>query len=281
MASWGRVNRVHLELTNRCILRCVHCPVKKMQRAKRNMSFSLVKKIVEENPGIHSYGLSNWGEPLLYPRLFDVIEFLKEKHKRVGFATNAVLLDKETTRILLELKVDRIKFSLDAIGHDYEKIRGYNYQAVKTNILNFLHLRKSACMHATMPNIVCTLFGQDVKPLIREWKNVLPISFQPKVYFSSPHELRECRELTDNHYVILSNGEVVPCCADYEGWLSIGNAEKNSLEELLVNPKMMIPEVECGYCHEFKTGLAAPRFKISKWKKRLERLKQKCIRAIT
>ena len=132
------VRDVHLELTNLCNLACLMCPVNRgMKREKTVLSLDLIRKIVEENPQVRSYGLNNWGEPLLHPQFVEIIEYLEDKGKSFYFATNATLLEGKVARQLVNSTLSAIYFSVDASGDGYDKIRGYSYQKIKNNIFFF------------------------------------------------------------------------------------------------------------------------------------------------
>ena len=168
------VKNVHLELSNICNLKCVMCPVNtKMKRKKEFLPFNLIKKIVNENPQIESYGLTNWGESLLHPRFLDILKYLKKKGKKTGIGTNAVLLTEEVSKKLIGLNLDRISFSLDAKNDDYESIRGYPYQKIKKNILRFLSLRKKTGKEQKIrARITATVFEENehlIGDLKKEW----------------------------------------------------------------------------------------------------------------
>jgi MoaA/NifB/PqqE/SkfB family radical SAM enzyme len=63
---------------------------------------------------------------------------------RIQLATNALLLTPDLSRALLELGIDFISFSLDALRREtYEKIRvGGSFDRAMENVHAFLGLRK-------------------------------------------------------------------------------------------------------------------------------------------
>ena len=78
------------------------------------MEFSLFTRIVDEcnNYGPRSFSLHLFGEPLLYPRIMEAINYIKAKNKRhtILLTTNGTVLNK-FARGLLESGVDRIIWS--------------------------------------------------------------------------------------------------------------------------------------------------------------------------
>jgi len=136
---------IYIEPTNACVLNCKMCMRSKTKIRKLGyMDFDLYKKIIDDiSSRVHNIGLLNQGEPLLHPKFVDMIQYAKQKGLKVGFSTNAVLLDETKARKILETKLDWIYFSFDGPNKQiYEEIRrGANYEKVKQNILRFIELR--------------------------------------------------------------------------------------------------------------------------------------------
>ncbi|WP_180371605.1 radical SAM protein [Neomoorella thermoacetica] len=53
-----------------------------------------------------------WGEPLLHPRLFDMMQAAKEQGRRVGFTTNGILLGTAVLERLVEMQSDILGLSV-------------------------------------------------------------------------------------------------------------------------------------------------------------------------
>jgi len=84
---------IFVELTAKCNLRCSYCP---RPRISRTLPFRLFKKIVDEASsfGPTSFSLHLFGEPLLYPRIIESIEYLKRGGHTVILTTNGTMLRK-------------------------------------------------------------------------------------------------------------------------------------------------------------------------------------------
>jgi MoaA/NifB/PqqE/SkfB family radical SAM enzyme len=168
------VKTAHFELTNSCNLRCLMCPVNRiMKRKKEVMPFSVVKKIVDMNPGVETWGLNNWGESLLHPDFLKIVRYIKGKGKKVIFATNATLLSKRMSDRLAKLGPDEVLFSMEAVGKDYERIRGYPYEKVKRNILYFLSVVNRKKTHVQIPVTVFEKNEAKIGELKKEWGGLL------------------------------------------------------------------------------------------------------------
>jgi radical SAM protein with 4Fe4S-binding SPASM domain len=78
-----------------------------------------------------------------------------------------------------------------------------------------------------------------------------------------------CREPWRGSLVVLANGDVTVCCADYEGSSVFGNVRESTIEELWNGPFLRefrrrhvardFPDI-CKNCNEYETPHVSPRF---------------------
>lgn len=150
----GMYKIVRIELTNRCNLGCIMCPRTHIEDSNiGDIDFEFFKRIidgiakfVDNKTIIRLYGV---GEPLMYPKLSDAIEYTKTRCPRslIQIATNATLLDEECSRMLIRLldRRDWLLLSINAGSRNtYEWLAGADkYDLVVNNIKNFLSIRKN------------------------------------------------------------------------------------------------------------------------------------------
>lgn len=141
---------VFAEITNACNLNCVHCPHTYISKQKsyklRHMKFSIYKRIVDE---VAQYKgailrLVCDGEPMLHPRLLDMIVYAKKNNiQPICLITNGTLLSKKKSMNILNAGIDVIEISLDAVRKDtYESIRlGSSFKKVMDNTQRLIDLR--------------------------------------------------------------------------------------------------------------------------------------------
>lgn len=180
------------------------------------------------------------GEPLIDKRFIDFCEILEKAKIHFGFSTNATLLTKEISDILLKFKYFRtINFSVDGFtSSTYEKIRiGANYATVMANIHYFL----SAVQLRHNVGVAITFVCQDdnreeVNDFIRFWYgklsiqiNTLCVGRRPVSFFWKPERI-SCTHIFNN-MIVLTDGRVLPCCRD-EASFNLGNLAENTLEEI-------------------------------------------------
>jgi MoaA/NifB/PqqE/SkfB family radical SAM enzyme len=114
-----------------------------MKWEKREISFSMFKKIIAQMPNLKHINFCGIGEPLLHEDFLDMLSLIKEHNRRktsVSFSTNGMLLDKDVLKELVHLRVEKISISIDGLGKTLENIRGikFNELASKIALLNEL-----------------------------------------------------------------------------------------------------------------------------------------------
>lgn len=114
---------IFIETTAACNLSCNYCP-----REKRNdhIEWELFKKIVNEcrDYGPRSFSLHLFGEPLLYPKIIEAIQYIKgaDRGNTVLLTTNGTLLNLFAER-LERIGVDRIIWSYRKNNFNESSIR--------------------------------------------------------------------------------------------------------------------------------------------------------------
>lgn len=96
--KWTEVSKpcyektILLFITGRCNLRCSYCFNKtNLSQGDEGVGMDFVRKIVEANPDVKKYDIQG-GEPLMHPRVNDIIRYLHSEGKKVGIYTNGYLL---------------------------------------------------------------------------------------------------------------------------------------------------------------------------------------------
>ena len=123
--------QIFLELTSRCNLKCVTCPVDYGARFPRDgddMPFTLIEKLKPWLDAADGVNLNVVGEPLLYPRFGDVIDLLSPKVANLHFNTNGLGLDHDCCENLVKKSVASVVISVDGIesneAHPGSALRG-------------------------------------------------------------------------------------------------------------------------------------------------------------
>ena len=125
----ARPSSVMIELTNICNLKCITC-AREYQFGKAMktglMDYDLLKRIVDElYPCVDSIGLTGLGETLLYNKLPQAVDYIRNKSKGIitFISSNAHLNNIEKKIEPLAGKIDTLQISIDGIGEVYNSIR--------------------------------------------------------------------------------------------------------------------------------------------------------------
>lgn len=160
------VKSIHLDLTNNCNLECKHCFILSKDKVIKQLDF---KKLIEFlEIVIKDYKtevIISGGEPLLYPHIYDLLEYLKAKEQKIILFTNGLLIN-ENNILKIKDSVVELQTSMEGISRAaYESIRGKDtYDAfIKTLIL----LKK----HNINTSLAITLVEQNITEVA---KNIVP-----------------------------------------------------------------------------------------------------------
>ena len=138
-----------IEASSRCNLRCTFCDKLPLLKPGQlgNLDFDLFKHIIDQFDGeqkLWGLKLSYRGEPLINPQLPDMVKYAKEHGVLdVYFNTNAMFLDEEKCRSLIEAGLDRISISIDGTEKsEYEKVRiGADFDKLIENLEKLIRLK--------------------------------------------------------------------------------------------------------------------------------------------
>ena len=245
-----------IEVTNYCNLDCVMCPRREMKRKVGMMSFDLFKEIIDQ---IRDYNrhvlLHNFGEPLFHPQIDKMIDYCAENRIKTKFSTNGTILDREHTLKILNSRLDGIILSLDGSTREtYEKLRVKGeYEQVEQNIVNFLKLKREMHLkklHTIIQIIHMNETETEIIDFIKRWKPYVD-EVLIKPYSTWADQVEGIKELSKPEHrfkpkikrrypclwpwvtvVIQWNGDVVPCCYDYDSKYILGNVKEKSLVEI-------------------------------------------------
>ncbi|MEW5944652.1 MAG: radical SAM protein [bacterium] len=245
-----------IELTNICNLKCIMCPRERMTRKQGRMSFELFRKLFNEagQYGLKDTWLHMYGDPLLHPDFFTLIEYAREKSPvtHLGVSTNCMLLDEERAKKMLKCGIDFVIFALDGVKKEtYESIRILgDFEKVEGNILRFLELRREE--QGPTPRVRLQIikmektekeweaFKAKWAPLMREDDEVILKNFdtfanQVNADYNQAGESYRRKTPCPKPWesvAILWDGRVSLCCYDMNCDKFVGNLNEKSLREI-------------------------------------------------
>jgi MoaA/NifB/PqqE/SkfB family radical SAM enzyme len=144
---------VQIEVTSRCGTGCVFCPHDAL--SKKWIEWDLAIETYREQIAPHLdlfelVYLQGWGEPMLHPGLWEMIQIAKEKGCRTGFTTNGTWLDEEHNQKILDMGVDLISVSFAGTTASlHEALRTHSdFSQLCSNFQSLANLKKqSGCEH--------------------------------------------------------------------------------------------------------------------------------------
>lgn len=158
--------RYLLDLATKCNLRCPMCPVwgsddnAAQELVKGVMPLEESKKLLDEIMQAKPMLQPNmYGEPLLAPNLRERITDMKQRGISVAMNTNGLTLDEDLAKFFVDVKLDSIFFSIDAVTPAIlKKIRGIRKL---DRIEDAVHLMVKARGDAIYPRIGVSFTEQD------------------------------------------------------------------------------------------------------------------------
>lgn len=253
-------SRVYVEITNQCNRACSFCPG--TERAPRFLTMEEFQVITEKLKGITKYlYLHVMGEPLLHPQLSDFIRHAGKMGFSVVLTTNGTMLSKRGGELLAS-GVYKINISLhsfeDGTKEQQEKyIREciqFADKASRCGILVILRLWNEGTDEGRNDRTTALLkehFQEEWKPDARGARIRPKLHLEYGKRFDWPDAEAQnygdevfCYGLKD-HFSILSNGTVIPCCLDREGIINLGNIFEDSLEHILTSERVL--EIKRGF----------------------------------
>ena len=142
---------IDIEIAAICDLACPHCSREFLVTPDKVINFELYKSIIDQavKLDVPSVKLIWRGEPLLHPRVKDLIKYAKESGIiEVIINTNGTNLYEKKANELIDSGLDQLIYSFDGgTKQTYEKMRPgrfkkNNFEDVYNNIKNFHEIRK-------------------------------------------------------------------------------------------------------------------------------------------
>lgn len=245
-------SRAYVEITNVCNMNCSFCHGH--SRQKRFMSLQEFSHILDQLEGKTQYVYYHlMGEPLLHPQLPQFLTLAAQRGFRSVITTNGTLL-KKWGQELLDAGLHKISISL----HSFEGKATAAHKAYLQEVADFADTASKAGVvvvlrlwnrgfdggmnDQTLDFLKSAIDGQ--------WaENTRGIRIRDKFYlewgdrFQWPDrdapvqgEQFFCYGMRD-HFGILCDGTVVPCCLDSEGVIALGNVFTEDLSAILLSSR--------------------------------------------
>lgn len=122
-----------------CDLQCPFCPTGKEKgtRTRKALGFEEFRRIIDPlGPSLLQVEFCNWGEPLLNPRIYDMIGYAKKFGLETHLSTNLNRFSKEDAEKLVDSGLDFLVLSIDGASPEtYSRYRvGGDFNRVIENV---------------------------------------------------------------------------------------------------------------------------------------------------
>lgn len=237
-----------LEASSRCNLRCTFCDKLPLLSTNQlgDMDYALFMRILDEGKehGLWGLKLSYRGEPLINPRISEMVAYAKKQGVLdVYFNTNAMLLTEAQSNKLIDAGLDRISISIE--GTDpaaFEKERvGARFDSVVRNFQKLIELRERRGVSYPKVRVQTVIYpGLDLIAYKKHWAplcdEVAAVDYKDES--NRRTELEHdwaCPQLWQR-MTVEWDGTVLACNNDDLRGLSPGNAAVKSIHECWHDP---------------------------------------------
>lgn len=218
-----------------------------MTRPKVELSYATTAHILKEaaDLGATHATLFGYGEPTLDVALPAKIDYAANVLGMSTFiTTNGSAIDRPYAKNLLRCGLSYIRFSIHGIDERHDQVQPpLKFSNVIANLRDFLTIRDELQANSTVGVYAMPMCGETVDEIVKFWDD-FPIDhleiWRPhnwingRVYRSvNTDRLPTCGRPCNGPVQVLSNGDVVPCCFDFNGEMVMGNIKNQSLYAIL------------------------------------------------
>jgi len=253
----------NIEATNACGMNCIMCPRQYMKRKIGFIDLALFEKIVKQMKLNSIVVLHHFGDPLLHPKIEELIKICKKYGIKSSLSTNPSSLTSKNIKKILDAELDYLHISLDgATKETYEKIRRgrADYGIALKNIRLFLrekNRKRNKKPLTTIAIIQMKETKKEIKDFKKKWSNIRGIDIvEVKEFITWDGSMKDIINLGDEYshkfkrqayypcfwpwgrLTVLWDGRVVPCCFDYDGKLILGDLKTQTIKEIWNSQKM-------------------------------------------
>ncbi|MDQ7045783.1 MAG: SPASM domain-containing protein [Sulfurimonas sp.] len=256
MSTLQKMHKVYIELTSKCGLSCDFCP--SASRTLSSMEVETFRKINQEVKAFTkdiTYHVV--GDPFLVENITEYLDISHEAGLRVHITTAGYYLEPWHVQALNHPCIKQINFSLNSYRGNklpisleayIEKIADFTLGFRKLNTKSFINFRlwnkdddnSQVEYNTQVKKIMAEKLGVELSDARRLMYKTLfdfdSLFEWPSLDMPYVGDTGTCHGLT-GQMAILSSGEVVPCCFDYEAIVNLGNVKEMDLASILDTPR--------------------------------------------
>ncbi|GBF23049.1 radical SAM domain protein [Candidatus Gastranaerophilus sp. (ex Termes propinquus)] len=162
----SKPQRLVLELTNACNLKCIMCGRDEAEFSLTVFDFEHLKALEPLLNTVEEVTLFGWGEPTLHPQFENILKYLDGFAVKKYFVTNGMRLDK-IKQAIFDHKVDIMAISVDgARSETNDKIRvNSSLDFIVKELKDIVRLKREKGVNYPYMNFVMTLFDSNLEEL--------------------------------------------------------------------------------------------------------------------
>ena len=275
-----RFQKIYLEISNICNLKCSFCPgTKRSPHVMTEEEFSAM--LPKLRPWSDYLYFHLMGEPLCHPHLEQFLHLAGEYGFKVILTTNGTLLHRHQEMLLHAPSLHKVNISLHAFEANDLSMPFSEYlhqcfsfgrasEGKKLVVYRLWNQGGADEKNAEILNTMKTYFSTTWQEERRGFR----IGERVYLEYGDKFDWPDLNAKDDGEHVfcyglrdqigILCDGTVGPCCLDHEGDIALGNLHQESLEDILEKPrfqeiylgfqrKKAVEELcrKCGYARRF------------------------------
>lgn len=257
---------------NACNFKCDFCapqaaenkPLYKRMCMDMNLYKQIIDGVAKFPRPLKILRLYTMGEPLIHPDFPEMVSYAKSKgiSEYIETVTNGSLLNPDLNQKLADCGIDRIRISIEGIDSEtyqkvcnanlkmealvenikdlYMKTRGKVEIYVKTVDVSVDTAEKKEKFYQMFEHISDKMFIENIGPIWPDFDELdekYDYSGQ-KLMGGMMKDCLKCCPVIFYGMVVNPDGDVTPCCADWERGYIYGNAMETPINEIWGNEKM-------------------------------------------
>ena len=243
--------KVQIEVTNNCNLKCEGCLRENMTREKGYITWDTYMDAIYvcHEFGIEEIHLHHLGEPLLHPKIVNLIKIAKLIGFVVGFTTNGTLLTHDKLIELKDAGLDKLDIS-------------YNKNSKDRRLLhNLYYISNDLGIDTWFRSVV---FSKEEYDSLKKELEDYSVRFQRGAYFDFDKKRNKSCSAIERLFVIQWDGKIVPCCFMYDNQYTYGKVEEITINRLKSEIDILKLRIKrnslwvnncCNHCFEIDSDL--------------------------
>ena len=245
-------SRVYVEITNICNMNCSFCHGH--SRTARRISETEFLRVLDQLKPMTEYLYHHlMGEPLTHPDLPRFIQLANERGFKSTITTNGTLLNKRGQEL-----IDANPYKVVVSLHSFEGEAGEYFESYLATVASFAEKASAAGIIVVLRLWNKGHDGGKNETVIQRLGSLLPgewvesprnIRIRERLFlqmgdrFVWPDKEADvvservfCYGMRD-HFGILCDGTVVPCCLDSDGVIALGNIFTDDIADIVTSPR--------------------------------------------